>query len=1439
MHLGRWIGGVFLLGAIVGVPPAGAQTSYNWSQLSGGVADGSWSQGTNWSPAGPAYGAGNTAQFTQPATTSANLTLDGSYTIGNLLFGNPSGSAVGWVLSPGTGGYLTLGAPGGTPQIQVTNQSATLAVQLTGTQGFTLGGGGVLNLNLADSLTGPVVVNSGALVLNSLNALPPGATLNVAAGALVQPRLAGTYPSLPITLNGASYLNGSFGGSLEFHSGGVSSVIWPGAINLNASDATIGTYGVVYNVTLAGALTGGGNLNLRPEGGSAGSHTATFLIGHANNTYAGSTTMYVGTAQLSATLKLGVNQGLPAGTTLNLTRAGGTGAVYFDLAGWNQSIAGLTANFAGNAVINSAAAGGTLTLNNPANLTYSGTLGAPGQANFNLVKQGAGTLTLAGTNQYSGLTTISAGTLALAAPVTGTSGLNLGANGTLLVTVGGPVARTNVVVNGNVTLAGALNLSDAGIIANTPYPVIAYSGVLNTNGLTAAPLAPWAFTLDTSIPHLLRIVPMQKFPLVQFAGTNFTVNSLTTNLGGVLRGTPTGPLWYEVRDQTNHLWDFGATAAQTPWGITVRHLRAGTNTVTVFAQDGSGTIQSNQLQLTLPATAWPTVRPRPVPSEIWWGGLSDNTQMTNFTQWPFVQRFQDGYFFHSAGWSPGAQGPLMQQLAAYLAAYNTKFWPELGGDCPNPSTTWYQGQTNGWGGWALGCQNHGIIWSEFTHDYHMENMQPVCQVNPGWSNADQIAWWTGDLTVADGAYPYPGGIWRDTFNGYYQRFPHVKVGHTSSPVWWPWGGAPALVANNLAFTVPNGTGGNTAFNFTADQIVGSFVSMAAAINHPYYSQQTDCPWDYFGANQVGSAAAEQSNRAKIRVYERYLQGRNARHTLICNVSNAGTNAQGSATAADLYYEGSSLASMMLHQQEGGRANRYLYESWYFGVPYAVVPETQPGSYTHLALSAIKYLKGIADTNGNLEALNLSVSAGAGTLSVLQLRNDGDVACLPALAGQAGGVPGVATRYFTTNGAEVTPSVLTTEGWCLTNLLAAGAATNFFAVTLAHGLTAPTNENAAVEAFWNPQDPLGVVRDRSFLNAPLSPPALWTDTDLGSVGVAGGSALSGNTLTVLGSGADFSGTSDAGHFVWQSIATDGVITARVARQTAADVWSKAGVMIRESAAPGARTLFVGVTPAEGVTFQWRPATFGQVYNTTVAGPVAPCWVRLVRIGTNFAAWYSPNGTTWTSLGSTNFAGFPNTAQWGVAVSAHNNALVSAAVFDNLALPNAAPVLAPLANQQLTAGQTLALGNLATDVNSPPQTLGYSLLNAPVGMTIDPALGRVTWRPTIAQSPSTNPVSVVVTDNGTPPLSATQSVVVTVLRPVAPGLSAAPLGRAGFTLTIGGGAGPDYYLQSTTNLVPPAIWRPVQTNLSATPPFTFTDSAATNPGPARFYRILLGP
>ncbi|MFM2082689.1 MAG: hypothetical protein RL380_1380, partial [Verrucomicrobiota bacterium] len=93
-------------------------------------------------------------------------------------------------------------------------------------------------------------------------------------------------------------------------------------------------------------------------------------------------------------------------------------------------------------------------------------------------------------------------------------------------------------------------------------------------------------------------------------------------------------------------------------------------------------------------------------------------------------------------------------------------------------------------------------------------------------------------------------------------------------------------------------------------------------------------------------------------------------------------------------------------------------------------------------------------------------------------------------------------------------------------------------------------------------------------------------------------------------------------------------------------------------------------------------------------------------------------------------------------------------------NLAPALTVPANQTLNELTTLNVSASATDADVPTNTLTFSLVTAPTGMTINASSGAMAWTPAEAQGPSTNTVTVRVTDNGSPNLSDTKSFTVTV-------------------------------------------------------------------------------
>jgi hypothetical protein len=174
--------------------------------------------------------------------------------------------------------------------------------------------------------------------------------------------------------------------------------------------------------------------------------------------------------------------------------------------------------------------------------------------------------------------------------------------------------------------------------------------------------------------------------------------------------------------------------------------------------------------------------------------------------------------------------------------------------------------------------------------------------------------------------------------------------------------------------------------------------------------------------------------------------------------------------------------------------------------------------------------------------------------------------------------------------------------------------------------------------------------------------------------------------------------------------------------------------------------------------------------------------------------------------------------------------------HVAIPTAnnAPVLSVVSDHTINVGVNLSITNSATDADTPAQALTYSLSVGPTNSTLNATNGVFNWRPLVTQANSTNPVTVVVTDNGTPIMSATQSFNVFVNSLTPPGIASNVWAGGQFGLSVNGQVGPDYAVQGSSNLV---NWDTLWITNPATMPFSWS----TNTGvlPSQFYRIKTGP
>jgi hypothetical protein len=169
-----------------------------------------------------------------------------------------------------------------------------------------------------------------------------------------------------------------------------------------------------------------------------------------------------------------------------------------------------------------------------------------------------------------------------------------------------------------------------------------------------------------------------------------------------------------------------------------------------------------------------------------------------------------------------------------------------------------------------------------------------------------------------------------------------------------------------------------------------------------------------------------------------------------------------------------------------------------------------------------------------------------------------------------------------------------------------------------------------------------------------------------------------------------------------------------------------------------------------------------------------------------------------------------------------------------ISNTPPVLAAISNYVINAGVNLSITNSATDADVPAQTLTFSLPIAPTNATLGASSGILNWRPLVTQANSTNPFAVVVTDNGTPSLSATQNFSVTVNPLVLPTVTVPTLTSGQIGFSVNGQVGPDYAVQGSTNLLD---WDTLLITNPTTMPFSWSTNAGANP--VQFYRIKVGP
>nr|MBA3937711.1 autotransporter-associated beta strand repeat-containing protein [Planctomycetota bacterium] len=393
--------------------------------------------------------------------------------------------------------------------------------------GLTKAGTNVLTLSGVNTYTGATTVSAGTLTDGAAGVIADTSAVTVASGA---------------TWNLANF-NETVG-----------SLAGAGSVTLGSATLTCG--GDATSTTLSGVISGTGAVT------KAGAGTMTLS---GVNTYTGATTVSAGTLTNGAA-------GVIADTSAVTVASGAT----WNLANFNETVGSLAG--AGSITLGSA----TLTCGGDAtSTTLSGVISGTGA----MTKAGAGTMTLSGVNTYTGVTTVSAGTLTngAAGVIADTSAVTV-ASGAIW-----NLANFNETV-GSLAGAGSITLGSATLTCGGDATSTTLSGVISgTGAVTKA----GAGTMTLSGVNTYTGATTVSVGTVLVSGSTVAGSAVTVANGATLGGTGTVAGTVALAA--------GSTLAPGLGGTAIGTLTTGSvtcNATSTFSVDLDGTTPTNDREST-------------------------------------------------------------------------------------------------------------------------------------------------------------------------------------------------------------------------------------------------------------------------------------------------------------------------------------------------------------------------------------------------------------------------------------------------------------------------------------------------------------------------------------------------------------------------------------------------------------------------------------------------------------------------------------------------------------------------------------------------------------------------------------------------------------------------------------------------------------------------
>jgi len=462
---------------------------------------------------------------------------DGGLAVGSDIF-MMKGSSL--ILDAGEGKVISFN---GTTGFSIADDSMASMSAAGGTSPITTGSGagvtiqsGLVKFNNSNLYTGQTRIEGGVLQAQDSEGIHVNSNINIAGGILQSngdfSRFLGTQSNrvqwtgsggfaaaggdLTVNLNHGTQLtwgSGSFvqaGSALKFGStSATDSVYFKNAINLAGGSRTILVRANADNDDLAymeGVISNG---SLVVGDGDNGG----ILVLLGDNTYAGGTTVNNGTLAIGNGGSLSAN----GGVTINAD-----GTVDVSLAG-DQAIGDLAGS--GGMKLGST----TLTINQIGNTTFSGSIndgGVGGGTGGSIVKNLGGTLTLSGTNGYTGKTDINGGRIVLDGTLASLE-VKIAAGATLENNFGGLDSGSALINDGTLDLDAndtVKSLVNTGTINNSATTLTAETYALNNGSVIHSNLGSGAVTSNGTVALNGKA-----------DASTFTVESGTTTLGSADR----------------------------------------------------------------------------------------------------------------------------------------------------------------------------------------------------------------------------------------------------------------------------------------------------------------------------------------------------------------------------------------------------------------------------------------------------------------------------------------------------------------------------------------------------------------------------------------------------------------------------------------------------------------------------------------------------------------------------------------------------------------------------------------------------------------------------------------------------------------------------------------------------------------------------------------